>query len=250
MHIISKNIKALRLERGWTQQEMADMLFVTRQTVSNWENGKALPDVETLLQIAEKLDIDVNELVYGRRKAEELLKKEILFSFFVLITAFVLNYLIRTMAMHSKWDNPFYTVMVFVPYLTLRPLMLFFFGRITIQLLKLTNIIKHTKGIKRPDIFRKTLICMLIWCFLSTFEGIRMSFILLMFKLKKGQFKNATSFSSADYPLNLPVWLKDMMNFPQKIMLSGSTFYTPPYYLLIIVLGVAYELSKPYNKKQ
>ena len=77
-----------------------------------------------------------------------------------------------------------------------------------------------------------------------------MSFILLMFKLKKGQFKNATSFSSADYPLNLPVWLKDMMNFPQKIMLSGSTFYTPPYYLLIIVLGVAYELSKPYNKNQ
>jgi transcriptional regulator with XRE-family HTH domain len=78
MHIIAKNIKQLRQEKNWTQQEMADMLFVTRQTVSNWENGKALPDVETLLQIAEKLNIDVNDLVYGKNNSNEILKKDTL----------------------------------------------------------------------------------------------------------------------------------------------------------------------------
>ena len=39
MHSIAKNIKMIRKEKGWTQQQMADFLFVTRQTVSNWENG-------------------------------------------------------------------------------------------------------------------------------------------------------------------------------------------------------------------
>ena len=57
MNQISKNIKQLRAEKGWTQQEMADVLFVTRQTISNWENGKSMPDVDTLIQIAEKLNI-------------------------------------------------------------------------------------------------------------------------------------------------------------------------------------------------
>ncbi len=66
MHSIAKNIKMIRKEKGWTQQQMADFLFVTRQTVSNWENGRALPDLETIEQICKKLDIDSQYLLYGR----------------------------------------------------------------------------------------------------------------------------------------------------------------------------------------
>lgn len=66
MHSISKNLKQIRKEKGWTQQQMADHLFVTRQTVSNWENNKSFPDLATIEQISQKLDIDSQYLLYGR----------------------------------------------------------------------------------------------------------------------------------------------------------------------------------------
>ena len=66
MHNIAKNIKMIRREKGWTQQQLADFLFVTRQTVSNWENGRALPDLETIEQISEKLGITSEYLLYGK----------------------------------------------------------------------------------------------------------------------------------------------------------------------------------------
>ncbi len=65
MSDVGKNIRKLRLERKLTQDELAEALFVSRQTISNYETGKSHPDVETLLQIAEQLDTDANALLYG-----------------------------------------------------------------------------------------------------------------------------------------------------------------------------------------
>ena len=48
-----------------TQEELAEKLFVTRQTVSNYETGKSQPDIDTLLSIATALDTDINTLIYG-----------------------------------------------------------------------------------------------------------------------------------------------------------------------------------------
>ena len=74
MHNIAKNIKMIRKEKGWTQQQMADHLFVTRQTISNWENGKALPDLATIEQISEKLGVDSQYLLYGKLTEEKYRK--------------------------------------------------------------------------------------------------------------------------------------------------------------------------------
>ncbi len=74
MHNIAKNIKMIRREKGWTQQQLADFLFVTRQTVSNWENGRALPDLETIEQVSEKLNIDSQYLLYGKLTEEKYRK--------------------------------------------------------------------------------------------------------------------------------------------------------------------------------
>ncbi len=65
LNSVGKNIKTLRLRRGLTQDDLAKLLFVSRQTVSNYETGKSHPDLETLVQIAEKLDTDANALLYG-----------------------------------------------------------------------------------------------------------------------------------------------------------------------------------------
>ena len=65
MQDIGKNIKYLRTQRKLTQDELAEKLFVTRQTVSNYETGRSRPDVEMLAKIAEILDTDANTVIYG-----------------------------------------------------------------------------------------------------------------------------------------------------------------------------------------
>ena len=46
---ISKNIKQIRIKNNMTQEELAEALFVTRQTISNYETGKSNPDVDTII---------------------------------------------------------------------------------------------------------------------------------------------------------------------------------------------------------
>ena len=70
MNTVSKNISRLRKEKGMTQDELAASLHVTRQTVSNWENEKNQPDIDTLTELAEIFGTDVNELIYGSKKTE------------------------------------------------------------------------------------------------------------------------------------------------------------------------------------
>jgi len=65
MRDIGKNIKSLREEKGLTQDELAEKLFVTRQTVSNYETGRSRPDVEMIVKIAEVLGTDANTVIYG-----------------------------------------------------------------------------------------------------------------------------------------------------------------------------------------
>lgn len=65
MRDIGKNIRDLRVRKNLTQEELAERLFVTRQTVSNYENGKSRPDVDMIVRIAEVMDTDANTVFYG-----------------------------------------------------------------------------------------------------------------------------------------------------------------------------------------
>lgn len=67
---IGENIKKFRIEKNMKQEELAERLFVSRQTISNYENGKSRPDVEMVLRIAEIFETDVNALVYEGGKQE------------------------------------------------------------------------------------------------------------------------------------------------------------------------------------
>lgn len=58
---ISDLIKSARIERGLTQQQLADAVFVTRQTISKWELGKSVPDQASLVLLYQCLDIKDNE---------------------------------------------------------------------------------------------------------------------------------------------------------------------------------------------
>ena len=65
MQAICKNLKRLRKAKGLTQEELAARLHVTRQAVSNWERGTNLPDLALLSELAQALEADVTELLYG-----------------------------------------------------------------------------------------------------------------------------------------------------------------------------------------
>ena len=74
---LSRNIKLFRLSNDMTQDQLAEKMFVTRQTVSNWENGKAQPDLDTLIKLSDVFDTDVDFLLNTGKKKEPLPNRNI-----------------------------------------------------------------------------------------------------------------------------------------------------------------------------
>ncbi len=69
-----ENIKKYRREKNLSQEDFAMKLCVVRQTVSKWEKGLSMPDVEMLLKIAEVLDVSVNALLNDEHQSQEVSK--------------------------------------------------------------------------------------------------------------------------------------------------------------------------------
>lgn len=63
--MFSENLKAMRKAKGYTQEELAIKLNVTRQTISKWEKGVSVPDVDFLFKIADVLETNVGTLLGG-----------------------------------------------------------------------------------------------------------------------------------------------------------------------------------------
>lgn len=63
-----KRIKEERTKLGFSQKEVAEALFVTRQTVSKWENGKSYPDLELLVALSDLFEISVDNLLKEDKK--------------------------------------------------------------------------------------------------------------------------------------------------------------------------------------
>lgn len=61
--MLNENIKALRKNKGFTQEELASRLNVARQTISKWEKGYSVPDADLLKKIADVLETDVSTLL-------------------------------------------------------------------------------------------------------------------------------------------------------------------------------------------
>ena len=62
---IANQIKKLRAESGMSQDELAERIFVSRQTVSNWENEKTYPDIKSLLLMSEVFNTSLDTLIKG-----------------------------------------------------------------------------------------------------------------------------------------------------------------------------------------
>ena len=65
MTALSENIKRFRTQNNITQEELSEKLSVTRQAVSNWENDKSYPDINSLVLMAEVFGVSLDSLVKG-----------------------------------------------------------------------------------------------------------------------------------------------------------------------------------------
>ena len=65
---IGKFIQELRKEKNITQEDLADKFYVSRRTVSRWETGANLPDIDILIELSDYFNVDLREILNGKRK--------------------------------------------------------------------------------------------------------------------------------------------------------------------------------------
>ena len=161
MRDIGKNIKTLREGKGMTQEELAQALFVTRQTVSNYETGRSRPDIEMLLSIARALETDVNAVLYGPAPAQPLGRKRFLSSaaLFCLLTAAVM--LLRPLALDLQKQR-FLLAPRHAVELLLRPAAMLFGGWSAMQGAGLLLKVQPLRSAIRA---KRTLLALLLLCF-------------------------------------------------------------------------------------
>ena len=73
---IEKKLKDVRMQAGLTQEQVAEKIMVSRQTVSNWENGKSLPDIVSIMSLSDLYQISIDELLKGDKRMKEKMEKD------------------------------------------------------------------------------------------------------------------------------------------------------------------------------
>ena len=74
---IADEIKNARIQKGYTQEQVSENLLVSRQTISNWENGKTLPDIISIIRMSELYELSLDELVKGDKVLLEKIERDV-----------------------------------------------------------------------------------------------------------------------------------------------------------------------------
>ncbi len=73
---IGKFIAALRKQSGLTQEALGEKLGVSNKTISRWENGNYMPNIEMLRLLSKEFDVSINELLSGEKIPDEEFRKK------------------------------------------------------------------------------------------------------------------------------------------------------------------------------
>ena len=156
MRDIGKNIKDLRIANGLTQDQLAEKLFVTRQTVSNYENGKSRPDIDTIVKLSEVLGCDVDSILYGTAKTDNSEKIRFAVGCALLLAVVITILYLEPKVMEIKRMH-YISSFMFFGALTLTPLKYLILGWTAMQL----GVIAFKIKVRRFN-WRKHLKCILI----------------------------------------------------------------------------------------
>ena len=73
---IEMKLKDARIQAGLTQEQVAEKIMVSRQTISNLENGKSLPDIVSIMNLSNLYQISIDELLKGDKRMKEKIEKD------------------------------------------------------------------------------------------------------------------------------------------------------------------------------
>lgn len=71
---LHEQIKKYRIKKNMSQEDLAKKIYVSRQTISNWETEKSYPDIHSLILLSSLFEVSLDELIKGD---VEIMKKEI-----------------------------------------------------------------------------------------------------------------------------------------------------------------------------
>lgn len=200
MRDIGKNIKSLREDKKLSQEQLAEMLFVTRQTVSNYETGRSRPDVEMLTRIAEVLDVDANTIIYGvapshRQRSE---RKALIIAFVITLILGITWFALEPLAQDYQ-KNSFDVFPQILMQIIILPIWLITLGWTFMQASSVFLSVKHLKW-KRMNLIKHIIFTtLMLWviCVLPPLIDI------LRLSLIRWQWlQSHSSFSSADFALS------------------------------------------------
>ena len=115
---LSIQIKKYRTELHLSQEELAEKVYVTRQTISNWENEKSYPDIHSLLLLSSLFNVSLDQLIKGDiEKMKEIISEQEIkkFNYYgsssfgrvdYIGSTFV--YVARKVCVYSVWDFIYY----------------------------------------------------------------------------------------------------------------------------------------------
>lgn len=248
MRDIGKNIKSLREEKKLSQDQLAEKLFVTRQTISNYETGRSRPDVEMLARIADALDVDANAVIYGIEPSPEqrLERKTLVIAFLITLVLGLMWFILAPLA--QAYAHRYYAI---VPKLLLQiivlPSLLFMLGWTVMQSFHVFLGAKRLKG-EYVRLLRGTLlIALLLWVLLilpPLVDTLRLAIIRWQW------LQTHSSYASADFTLP-GIWQNIVWNPLSSQLLFCILKYCGIFPVVGIVLWLAgFPDRKPKDKSQ
>ncbi|MFR4626544.1 MAG: helix-turn-helix transcriptional regulator [Dorea formicigenerans] len=118
---LSIQIKKYRTELHLSQEELAEKVYVTRQTISNWENEKSYPDIHSLLLLSSLFNVSLDQLIKGDiEKMKEIISEQEIKKFNYYGSIYTVHlvrvdyigstfvYVARKVCVYSVWDFIYY----------------------------------------------------------------------------------------------------------------------------------------------
>ena len=114
---ISQVLKDKRTEQQLTQEQLAEKIFVSKKTISNWETGKTTPDLESLILLSEVFAISLDELIKGDQEMVKRMDEKIKKGGFFPIVRFLIAGLVVLSVIYHLFPNDVSASFLFFGYL-------------------------------------------------------------------------------------------------------------------------------------
>ncbi len=240
MSPVSVNIKAIRLKKKLSLEEMSDRLFIEGQTVSDWENGEVKPDIDMLSKIADILDTDITTLIYGLPAPETRKKdiRQIIIAVCVLLVLGISLYFLSMTA--NKMKMHFVPELAVLIQIFLLPLFWLVLGWTIMQGLGVLGVAKQNRTKFSKPIHIASLGIVLLYAALMlpfTIETINCLIQSLKYQQNPDLFP-----SGFQYSYNIPLFLQSI---ELKVM---SLCYKEP--AVFIIPSIVFWLTKPKKYSQ